>query len=120
MNVSPYWVIPILFGVSAYLISSPSSKGTVSPVQDKESPVVSIVARASEKLFTSKQDSNTMLALMHCTEAMALVDAARRVENDHAIARHTGVDIAEMYDNAERRRRHLVRRLSQIEDVDDS
>lgn len=120
MNVSPYWAIPVIFGVSAYLISSPSSRHIVTTAQAKDSPVVSIVSRASEKLFTSKQDSNTMLSLMHCTEAMALVDAARRVDDDHSIARLTGVDIAEMYDSAERRRRHLVRRLSQREADEES
>lgn len=102
-------MVPV-FAAGAYVLGMPARPAPRGA--GGEGAMDSIISCASEKLFTSTQDNNTIMALMHVTEAMALVDAARRLADDHAIARDTGVDIGALSSKAEKHRKVLVAKLS--------
>ena len=105
--VSSLWIAPVAFAAVAWLASREA--GAVSP----SSGIAAVVALASEKEFTARQDSNPTLGLMHVTEATALLDAARRMAPDHDIARACGVDVSSMHGNLEELRRDIIQALSE-------
>jgi hypothetical protein len=106
--VSPYWAMVPVFAAGAYVLAMPARAASPRDA----GAMGSIVSTASEKLFTSMQDKNTIMALMHVTEAMVLVDAVRRMADDYTIAHETGVDIMAFNAKAEKHRQALVVKLS--------